>query len=114
MKFEICLGQSRKALILEDPSGKLTCEDVLLMVAKEYGEEWYGCCVNCKEKDAWICNAVKEYWTEEDPSISVYQHAINNYMGHIRIPAGLFEKHYDWRDESEVYSYGYNPFEEGK
>ena len=114
MKFEITLGKSDRHLTFNDPTNTLTIDDLLLMIAKEYGNEWYGACVSCPEKNSFICNAVEEYFTELDPSKTVYEHAINTYVMHIRDKAGLYHTSYDWREDCETHQFNYNPFEEVK
>ena len=114
-KFEITLGLSRKSLVLESADDNMTIDEVMLMVAQQYGEEWYGCRVSCK--DSFICNAVRSYYTginddgtpdeyyggtEEDKAKSVYQHAMDNYVVSIKIAHGLCTKYYDWHKDAEV------------
>ena len=112
MKYNITLGQSHKELTLEGDSMSLS--DVMLLVANQYGEEWYGCCVRDENKN-FFCNAVKDYYTDKyspHPDWSVYQWAVSIYCDSMRCRAGLVHKFYDYRKDEEIYNTNYNPFEE--
>ena len=103
MKFTVVLGFSRLKLTVE--SDTLTLDDVLLLVADAYGEEYFGCTVSAENGD-FICNAVKEYFEETDAykGMSVYEIALHNYASRLKIKAGLYDMYYDAFEDSEVLS----------
>lgn len=90
-------------------ANSFSLNDVLLLVAEYYGEEWYGCTVQ-DENGNFICIPVKEYFTEGDPNKSVYQWAIEYMNGANRMRGGLVHKYHDSKEDEEVCNYGYNPF----
>lgn len=85
--------------------------EVFLLVAQYYGEKWYGCSVRDENGNIY-CNAVKECYTEEDPSKTVYQWALEKYNISMRIRNGLCSIYED--DEGTEYRTNYNPFVQTK
>lgn len=105
-KFVVTLGNSGEKFVVESDS--LTMDDVLLMVAEKFGEEWYGCSVSCG-KD-FICNAVKDYYSYRDSDKTVYEWALISYVNKIKIANGMYTTKYDWHDDCEVYCPNENVF----
>ena len=63
---------------------------------------------------AYRANPVKEYYDEEFPGKSVYEHAIKMYKSSLRERIGLVKISYDYFDDSESHDTAYDPFEEVK
>ena len=124
MKYNVMLGKSKKEFVINTP---IDIDGVLLMIADNYGDEWYGCCVSCKETNSFICNAVESYYTgvNEDGSINKYYDfpneyrdrtvkdwAIERYCDSLKYKNGHYTSSYDYREDSEVYHITKNIFTE--
>lgn len=107
MTFTIVLGLSRKHLQVK--AYGISIDDISLMVAQYYGDEWYGCCVS-DEDGNFMCHAVKEYYNDIDPTKSVYEWAISSHNSSTRCVCGLCEVSEDY--EGTHYETNYNPFVE--
>ena len=107
MIFTISLGNSRKQLQVK--AYGVSIDDISLMVAQYYGDEWYGS--NISDEDGnFICHAVREYYNDIDPTKSVYEWAISSHISSIRRVCGLCEVGEDY--EGTDYKTNYNPFVE--
>lgn len=107
MTYTIVLGLSRKRLQVKADSVSLN--DIFLLVAQYYGDEWYGCSVS-DENGNFFCNAVKDYYTDGDPNKSVYEWAIQQYNCSMRCRAGLCHEYETY--DGTAYNSNYNPFVE--
>lgn len=107
MIFTISLGSSRKQLQVK--ANGVSIDDISLMVAQYYGDEWYGSSV-CDEDSNFVCHAVKEYYNSIDPTKSVYEWAIESHNTSIRRVCGLCKVGEDY--EGTYYETNYNPFVE--
>lgn len=123
MKYKVVLGQSHKKLEVES---SMSLDEVLLMVANEYGDEWYGCAVSCPETKSFILIPCKSYYTgieddgtpnkyydfpEERKSWTVYQWAIKMFSTNLYIDHNHCLHHYSYDEESFTPQ---SPFKEDK
>ena len=92
-KFKITLGETKRKFMLKAN----TMNEVLVFVASEFNEEYFGCNVVCENGD-FCCIPVKSYYEEIEDTRSALEIATKQLVNEIRIKNNFCTIYVDFDD----------------